>query len=152
MEHMLSIVNIRGHAAVVGNPYRNPNIAEHDRTEKSGLAPTQNVKYFRTKNENRKSGNVNRFALLIISKLNLKTQHQRTFWHTCTSYERVCIFVTATPHGHLMTSPRSSLLGQAACESGPFGSANILHTGGRSEVPCNTARWTSLLAAEMMHA
>ena len=72
---MLSIVDIRGYAAAVGNPYRNPIIAKHDRTEKSGLVSTQNVEYFRTKNENRKSGNVNRFALLIVSKLNLKTQH-----------------------------------------------------------------------------
>ena len=79
IEHMLSIVNIRGCAAVVGNPYRNRTMAEHDRTEKSGLAPTQNVIYFRTKNENRKSGNVNRSALLIVSKLNLKTQHQSIF-------------------------------------------------------------------------
>ena len=75
IERMLSVVNIRGYAAVVGNPYRDPTMAEHDRTEKSGLAPTQNAKYFRTKNENRKSGNVNRFTLVIVSKPNLKTQH-----------------------------------------------------------------------------
>ena len=68
-------VNIRGYAAVVDNPYRNPNMAEHDKTEKPGLVPTQNAKYFRTKNENRKSGNVNRFALLKVSKLNLNTKY-----------------------------------------------------------------------------
>ena len=79
IEHMLNIVNIRGYAAVVGNPYRNPTIAEHDRTEKSGLAATQNPKYFRTKNENRKSGNDSRSQMLVTSKQNLKTQYQNNF-------------------------------------------------------------------------
>ena len=79
IEHILSIINIRGYAAVVDNPYRNPNMAEHDKTEKPGLVPIQNAKYFRTKNENRKSGNDSRSQMLITSKLNLKTQYQNIF-------------------------------------------------------------------------
>ena len=109
--------------AVVGNPYRNPTIGGHDRTDKSRLAQTWGVGYFRTKNENRKSGIDSRSQMLITSKLNIKTQYQCIFWHTCISYERVCSFVTATPHAHLMTYLRSRLLGQAACEGEPFGFA-----------------------------
>ena len=79
IEHMLSIVNILGYAAVVGNPYRNPNIAEHDRTEKSGLVSTQNVEYFRTKNENRKSGDDSPSGITISHKRTHQTSSEHHF-------------------------------------------------------------------------